>query len=161
MLKGFGLILIFLSITGVGFKLSMALSEKHERLLAIKALISEFISDLSFKRTPTFSIIDRVKNEKSFDKLSFLKRVKKPLPESFEREINSDRDLSNEEKNLLSELGKIIGSTNSEVQINLLNDLKNRVDGKILKSRLEKEEKGRLFALGGIFIGFFVVILIV
>ncbi len=159
MLKIVGIIFIFVSVSGAGFLLSFSLSEKAKRLIEIKKLINEFINDLSFRKTPVLTLINKIKND--FGNLSFLKRIKNPVSESLKKEIDCDKTLSNEEKLLVFEFSEIIGSTNSDMQINLLKDLNLRVEEKIKNALIEKREKGRLFSLGGVLLGLFVVILIV
>ena len=154
MLKIIGMILIFLSASGTGFTLSFSIYEKRQRLILIKKLVNEFIADLSFKKTPVLSLIERLKNDSDFEKLQFLKSFSKD-------DFSGEKDLSKEERVLIKEFFKIIGNSATDTQINLLKDLKSRTEDMINKASEESRERGKLFSMGGILTGIFIVILVI
>lgn len=163
MLKILGIVLIFTASSYTGVFLSSLLSEKRERLILIKKLITEILSDLTFKKSETALLFQKLKNDKSYEKLHIFKSLnlsEKPIFIAFEDAVKSEMSLSAEEKSLLLSIAKIIGSTDSESQINLLNfELKN-LENLIEKSAVDKEEKGKLFASSGVLLGMFFAILI-
>ena len=150
MLKVFGMVLVFISVSGLGFKLSFALAERIKRLESIKRLINEFMADLRFKKTPVSDFFDKLKKDGSHKYISL-----------FSGTAASEKNLSNDEKFILNEFRNIIGSTNSETQINLLRELGIKTDEFIKKAKLEQEEKSKLFSTGGVLVGILIVILIV
>lgn len=158
MLKIIGMLLIFLSASGTGFTLSFSIYEKRQRLILIKKLINEFIADLSFKKTPVLSLIERLKNDSDFEKLQFLKSFSK---DNFSGENDNYKNLSKEERVLIKEFFKIIGNSATDTQINLLKDLKSRTEDMINKASEESRERGKLFSMGGILTGIFIVILVI
>ncbi len=162
MLKLLGIILIFLSSAGTGFFLNIMLCEKSERLILTEKFINEILNDLKHKKTPTDTLLKNLKKDKKYKKLLFLNELNFNCePEkAIEKAVNKQKNLSKEEKEIFMEIGKILGSYDSDSQINLLNLQQKNLQITINEALRDKKEKGKLFSSFGVLFGIFLTILI-
>lgn len=161
MVKCFGLILIVLCGFGVGYYLSRRLKIRYDFLTAFKDFLSTLEINLRFKNTEIFSLVKSSAPDmlKIFFKESrennfqlYWSDCVSGVPKSFA--------LKNDDISLISEFGKLLGTTDIDGQINHINLYKELIDKNINNSFEELKAKSKLYKLLGIFAGLTIALLL-
>lgn len=165
MLKLLGMVLLFLGSAGTGLLLSRGLSKRTELILLIQKLLLQLSNDLSYQKTPTVQLLRDLSRDECYEKLPFLKEFqdltvqKAPVSRLWDDALEKQPNLQKEERELLRETGRILGSSDSESQINALCLQQKKLE-LILEEALQKQQtQGKLFRSMGVLTGFLLVIL--
>ncbi len=165
MLKLVGMILLFLGSAGTGALLARGLAKRTELILLIQRLLLTLSNDLRYRKTPTLQLLKGMGQDKSFEKLSFLAEFRQttsqtaPFSQLWDEALQKQLGLQKDELELLRETGKILGSADSESQINALSLQQKKLE-RILEESLQKQQtQGKLFRSMGVLCGFLLIIL--
>ena len=126
MLKLLGMALLFLGSAGTGALLARGLVKRTELILLIQRLLLALSNDLRYQKTPTIQLLKELSRDESYEKLSFLGEFRQittqtaPFSQLWEEALQKQSGLQKDELELLRETGKILGSADSESQINAL-----------------------------------------
>ena len=165
MLKLLGMVFLFLGSAGTGLLLSRGLARRTELILLIQKLLLTLSNDLSYQKTPTVRLLRDLSRDESYEKLSFLGEFRDlpvqtaPISRLWNDALEKQPGLQNEELELLRDTGKILGSADSESQVNAL-CLQQKKLALILEEAMAKQQtQGKLFRSMGVLCGFLLVIL--
>lgn len=165
MLKLLGMILLFLGSAGTGLLLSRGLAGRTERILLIQKLLLQLQNDLSYQKTPTVQLLRDLSRDENYEKLSFLGEFRDltmqtaPISSIWDNAVQKQPGLQKEELQLLRETGKLLGSADSESQINALCLQQKKLE-RILEEAVQKQRtQGKLFRSMGVLTGFLLMIL--
>jgi stage III sporulation protein AB len=161
MVKYLGLVFIVLCGFGVGYYLSKRLKTRYDFLTAFKDFLSTLEINLRFKNTEIFSLVKLSAPElmKSFFKESreenfqlYWSDCVSGVPKSFA--------LKNDDISLITEFGKLLGTTDIDGQLNHINLYKELIDKNINNSSEELKSKSKLYKLLGLFAGLTIALLL-
>ena len=155
-IKSLFLIIIFgLAVYMGNFKANQYTNRLKE-LVSIKTILNIFESKIKFTQSPLREIFGSVaescseKNiQKIFRKLATEKEYN--MHEKWEKVIKQEEsNLNSEDKKILIEMGKILGSTDIDGQVSNIKIATNFIDKQIEKAEKEKEKNAKMFRTLGI-----------
>lgn len=165
MLKLLGMALLFLGSAGTGALLARGLVKRTELILLIQRLLLALSNDLRYQKTPTIQLLKELSRDESYEKLRFLGEFRgltvqtAPISRLWDDALQKQTGLQKDELELLRETGKILGSADSESQINALSLQQKKLE-RILEESLQKQQtQGKLFRSMGVLCGFLLIIL--
>lgn len=167
MIRIMGILLIFLTSTILGMFLSNNIKNKRERLVKERKMLEEISIMIRFNSLTLKEIFYELENSELFYDFKFLKILKisleKPISfqEAWEQAIKKDDIISESEKNILTELGCNLGTTDIDGQLSTLNIYKIRLDKMIEEESEKYRVKGKMYRSLGIMFGAMIGILIV
>lgn len=161
MVKYIGLVMIVICCFGAGYYFSLRLKSRYEFLSSFKDFLSALEINMRYKNTEIFSLIKisspdliksvfKEKNDSDFQ--LYWSNCVAEIPKSYA--------LKEEDYNLLYEFGKLLGTTDTDGQINHINLYQELINTNIDNSLSELKSKSKLFKLLGLFSGLTIALLL-
>lgn len=155
-IKSLFLIIIFGLAVYIGNSKANQYTNRLKELVSIKTTLNIFESKIKFTQSPLREIFSSVaescseKNiQKIFRKLATEKEYN--MHEKWEKVIKQEEsNLNSEDKKILIEMGKILGSTDIDGQVSNIKIATNFIDKQIEKAEKEKEKNAKMFRTLGI-----------
>lgn len=148
----------------------MLASNLQKRVLWIErslAMLRQVFDRLKYLQTPTEQLISQLAHAEQFSLLRYLGgcsrmlREGRPLPESWKESVRGcAAELGEEEAELLSELGDILGSADLESQLGALACTIGLLEERLRRTREYRDKHGRLYRSLGALCGLAVAILL-
>ena len=161
------LIAIFLMSTAIGIIISKMYENRVKELKQFKNTLNILKTKIKFTYEPLIDIFKQIsqetsnKVEKIFEnmtyKLSF-GDVKNSWRDSIQE---ADISITQEDKDVLKELGKVLGQTDAESQVSEIEVTETFLDMQIEKAEEDRKKNQKIYKTLGILIGLFFVILLV
>jgi len=164
-LKFIILILIFAISYLIGNMIAKHYSRRVEELEDIKNSLNVLQAKIRFAKEPLSKIFKGIskisKNKEIFDKAN--ENMKTMLAgDSWRKAIrDSNTNLKNEDKEILSNLGNLLGKTDAEGQINQIEEIKQLLNIQIENANLDKEKNEKIYKTLGMTIGLAIVIILI
>jgi len=159
MLKLLGMVFLFLGSAGTGLLLSKGLSKRTELILLIQKLLLTLSNDLNYQKTPTVQLLRDLSQDESYEKLGFLGEFRGLTVQTAPISRLWDDALQKQELELLRETGRILGSSDSESQVNALCLQQKKLDLILAEAMQKQQTQGKLFRSMGVLAGFLLMIL--
>ena len=160
-----------LVIFGLAIYLGNATARKYvdrvKELIAIKSALNILENKIKFTQTPLAEIFEQIEksaSEKNIKKLfkNITHEKQKNIHESWENAINkAEINLEKEDKKILIDMGKILGSTDVDGQISNIKITSSFIDNQIQKAEEEKNKNVKLYKTLGIVSGLTIVIILI
>ena len=160
-----------LAIFGLAIYLGNAIARKYvdrvKELIAIKSALNILENKIKFTQTPLAEIFEQIEksvSEKNIKKLfkNITHEKQKNIHESWENAINkAEINLEKEDKKILIDMGKILGSTDVDGQISNIKITSSFIDKQIQKAEEEKNKNVKLYKTLGIVSGLTIVIILI
>lgn len=154
MLKLTGLILIVIACFGAGYYLSLRLKNRFEFLSAFKDFLSNLETNIRYNSSEIFSLVKASAPDKIRELFS------KNTSENFQTywsecitNLPKRYALKNDDINLLYEFGRMLGTTDTEGEINHIKLYRELIESNINNSEKELKQKSKLMKLLGLFAG--------
>ncbi len=153
-MKLIGLILIVIACFGVGYYLSLRLKNRFEFLSAFKDFLSNLETNIRYNSSEIFSLVkfsapgcirDIFTENNSENFTTYWSECISKLPKRFA--------LKKDDLNLLYEFGRMLGTTDTEGEINHIKLYKELIESNINNSEKELKQKSKLMKLLGLFAG--------
>ena len=157
---------IFLTSSGIGIIMSKKYEQRVNELRAFKNALNIFKSKIKFTYEPIPEIFKEIsksmdsKTGKIFENASCNMKVL-VAGEAWNRAMdNSILDINEEDKNILRDLGKLLGQTDIEGQINQIELTNSFLNEQIKKAEKEKEKNEKMYRTLGMIMGLAIVIIL-
>lgn len=155
-IKSLFLIIIFGLAVYMGNVKANQYTNRLKELVSIKTILNIFESKIKFTQSPLREIFGSVaescseKNiQKIFRKLATEKEYN--MHEKWEKVIKQEEsNLNSEDKKILIDMGKILGSTDIDGQVSNIKIASDFIDKQIEKAEKEKEKNAKMFRTLGI-----------
>lgn len=145
-----------LSGGAIGAYFSGKLTERYDILNACVSLIQNMITYVNYSGYKLSEIFNAEKNNSRLyisDELIAISEDGRSIEEEWNVCITKSGYLKTEDRQILSELGKSIGKSNSGGEIAVLELAKERLNVQLKTAVEEKKRKGRLYCTLGIMLG--------
>ena len=168
-IKGFCLIVIFGLVVYLGNCKAEKFIKRLKELISVKSALNIFENKIKFMQLPLEELFINIaentseKNIKNiFQKLSKDIKQNKNIHKSWEKIISSSESyLTLEDKNILIDMGKILGATALEGQVSNIKITSSFIDKQIQKAEEEKQKNVKLYKTLGIGAGLTIIILLI
>ena len=168
-IKNFFLIAIFGLAVYIGNSKANQYINRLKELISIKSALNIFENKIKFTQSPLAEIFKQIaensseKNVKNiFRTLNTEIKQNVNMHKSWENAINTkESNLSNEDKKILIDMGKILGTTDIEGQVSNIRITSSFIDRQIEKAEQEKEKNVKLFRTLGIVSGLTIIIILI
>ncbi|MDY3257003.1 MAG: stage III sporulation protein AB [Ruminococcus callidus] len=162
-MKNMFIFVLFVLISLSGPMYLYSINKKNNYTKASAESLRIISNDIGYKAMPLFEIIDNLSNS---SKLYYYKKLSnKNYFCNFENEwidvINNDLYLEIESKEILIQVGNVIGKTNASRQYELLNKYADDLEKIYSEKRDEIKKKSKIYNSTGILFGLFVVIMFI
>ena len=158
--------LIFGTSLIIGFLISKKYSNRVEILKEFKNAINILETKMKFTYEPLREIFDEISNLSS-DSISniFLNANKKmenlPASDAWQEAVSSSNlDLKDEDINVLSRMGKMLGKTDLEGQVSEIELTLSFLDNQIKNAEEEKTKNSKLYKTLGVTLGLAIIIIL-
>lgn len=154
-----GAAMIFLAFSASGICFSDRIRKKRERLAALIYMLEETVTLIRWNSLTLREIAAELSAEKTFEDFSFVKKLYENIsggmsfPKGWEEAVAADKFMSLEEKQLLSELGCALGTTDKKGQISVIGLYRERLCGLLSKETEKYRIKGKMYRSLGIATG--------
>lgn len=168
-IKSLFLIAIFGLAVYVGNSQASKYINRLKELISIKSALNIFENKIKFTQSPLEEIFKNIaancseKNIKNiFQQLVIDINKNINLHKSWEDTINlKETNLNNEDKKILIDMGKILGSTDVDGQVSNIKITSSFIDRQIEKAEQEKEKNVKMFRTLGIVSGLTIIIILI
>ena len=168
-IKSLFLIAIFGLAVYVGNSQASKYINRLKELISIKSALNIFENKIKFTQSPLEEIFKNIaencseKNIKNiFEQLVIDINKNINLHKSWQDTINSkETNLNNEDKKILVDMGKILGSTDVDGQVSNIKITSSFIDRQIEKAEQEKEKNVKMFRTLGIVSGLTIIIILI
>ena len=164
-LSGAGIIWICLTVTG--FRISALLKKRTALLEETVSLIVNLKVELNYRGEAILNLIRRLADYSVCRNLDYLllceayMKSGEDFPTAWKKSLKESRcPYTDEEKNKLSSLGEVLGTTDTDSQITMLNLYEGYMKEFLNKAEKSQGDYGRLSMLTGFLSGFAVFILV-
>lgn len=158
--------LIIIICTYIGFYKSKKFSLRVKDLKDFKSALSFFRSKIEFTYEPIKDIFEEINkvvyqdNENIFK--NFCENNNQNVTENWNEAVrNSKQNFSNDDKEILILLGKMLGKTDKSGQISQIDLVDNFLNKQILDSEEEKRKNEKLYKTLGVISGLIIAIILV
>ena len=166
-IKVFSLISIFGLAVYLGNSKANHYVNRLKELVCIKSVLNIFENKIKFTQSPLEEIFKNIaencseKNIKSIFQILAIK-PNTNIHKSWENIINNvETNLTEEDKKILIEMGKILGTTDVEGQVSNIKITSTFIDRQIEKAEQEKEKNVKMFRTLGIVSGLAITIILI
>lgn len=166
-IKYFILLILFAITTFLGYIISKKYSERLKELKQMKNCLNIFKNKIKFTYEPIPEIFKEISktNQNSIGKI-FESSAKQmtciQAGIAWEQAINtSNTNLNKEDKETLNNLGRLLGQTDVEGQINQIELVNKFLDEQIIKADEENEKSSKMYKKLGVIIGLALVIILI
>ena len=159
------LILIFITSYLIGNKIAKQYSKRVEELEDMKNSLNILETKIRFSKEPLSVIFKEIgnlsKNKEIFKKANENMRTMLAGDSWKEAIENSNTNLKKEDIEILSTLGNMLGKTDSEGQVNQIEEIKELLNIQIKTANIEKQKNEKLYKTLGMTIGLAIVIILI
>lgn len=146
--------------------MSLGMKKKLERLNLFRRMTDETATLIRYRSLTVREIFLMLKENRTYSDLLFLQNSdfsdkSRPVGEIWQESIDSDFTLSSEEKKLLIQLGRQLGTTDTQGQLSVISVFNESLDTMIEKQSEKYAVKGKLCRSMGILAGAMAGILII
>lgn len=146
--------------------MSLGMKKKLERLNLFRRMTDETATLIRYRSLTVREIFLLLKENRTYSDLLFLHNAdfsdkSRPVGEIWQKGIDSDFTLSSEEKKLLIQLGRQLGTTDTEGQLSVISVFNESLETMIEKQSEKYAVKGKLCRSMGILAGAMAGILII
>lgn len=146
--------------------MSLGMKKKLERLNLFRRMTDETATLIRYRSLTVREIFLMLKENRTYSDLLFLQNAdfsdkSRPVGEIWQESIDSDFTLSSEEKKLLIQLGRQLGTTDTQGQLSVISVFNESLDTMIEKQSEKYAVKGKLCRSMGILAGAMAGILII
>lgn len=146
--------------------MSLGMKKKLERLNLFRRMTDETATLIRYRSLTVREIFLMLKENGAYADLLFLQNAdfsdkSRPVGEIWQESIDSDFTLSSEEKKLLIQLGRQLGTTDTQGQLSVISVFNESLDTMIEKQSEKYAVKGKLCRSMGILAGAMAGILII
>ena len=165
--KFFLLILVFASSSHIGLLISKKYSNRAEELKQIKTAISMLEAKIKFTYEPLPTIFEQISKNSTANIATIFKTANKKIKtlsvkEAWEESIDTvNLSINQEDKNILKELGNMLGQTDVDGQVSQIEVTKSFIDMQIEKAEEERKKNEKLYKTLGITVGLAIVIVLI
>ena len=166
-IKGIFLILIFGLAVYVGNSKASQYINRLKELMSIKSALNIFENKIKFTQSPLKEIFAQIAENCSEQNIKNIFRILTTkqngnIHKNWEDTINkTESNLNDEDKKILIDMGKILGSTDIEGQISNIKITTSFIDRQIEKAEQEKEKNVKMFRTLGIVSGLTIIIILI
>ncbi len=164
-------ILSALSVTIIGGVIGAAqadkLSESRKNCTEIGEMIHHTVFSIEYRGDDVYAICRRLKNDSDLRRLTFLQNLPEEyvcgqdFREMWDRAVILQKNLGEEEREILFRCGGIIGKSDAGGQIAMLGELQEKIR-KIEEQRIDMAaKKGRLYRSAGLLFGIMAGIIVI
>lgn len=161
------LISIFSMSTAMGILISKMYENRVKELKQFKNILNIIKTKIKFTYQPLAEIFKEISKDKSnkveeiFEKMTY-KLVFEEVKDAWSEAIQeADISLKQEDKDILKELGKILGQTDSDSQVNEIQVTETFLDMQIERAEEERKKNQKLYRTLGVVAGMVFVIILV
>lgn len=160
-------ILLFISTTLIGILIAKKYRERENELKEIKTFLNILKTKIKFTYEPLGEILKEISNNFSDNVSCMLKNAsnkmkKNTAKEAWERAVkDSDLNILKEDKEILANLGKLLGRTNLEGQVSQIEQTSEFMEYQIKKAETERTKNEKLFKTLGMLVGAGLIILLI
>lgn len=161
------LLIILLTSTSIGFKLSNKYKQRVIELKEMKIFLGMLKTKIRFTYEPLPEIFDETLDSFKGSILEFIKDVKikmetMPAGMAWQEAIKeANLNLNLEDKNILNKMGNLLGKTDMEGQLSGIEVTENFLNKQIEKAEAEKEKNEKMYKTLGIIAGIGMVIILI
>ena len=161
------LILVFGSSSHVGLLVSKKYLNRTEELKQIKTVISTLETKIKFTYEPLPEIFEQISKTSAVNIARIFKTANKKMKtvsvkEAWEESIDTvNLSINQEDKNILKELGNMLGQTDVDGQVSQIEVTKSFIDMQIEKAEEERKKNEKLYKTLGITVGLAIVIVLI
>ena len=161
------LIAIFSMSTAIGIQISKMYENRVKELKQFKNILNILKTKIKFTYEPLKDIFKQISQEKSnkieeiFENMTYklaIEDVKSSWRDSIQE---ADISLNQEDKDVLKELGKVLGQTDADSQVSEIEVTENFLDMQIEKAEESRKKNQKIYKTLGILIGLFFVIVLI
>lgn len=157
-IKFTGIILIIICSTMAGVMASDKLKGYYKNCILIEETANRIGIMIKYRSLDVYGISSELKKSEAFSELEFIKNLPDDfVEESFEsvwnRAVNSDNSIGDEEKRALISFGETFGASDTQGQLSSIEMLIENLKNTEQKRRAEYEKKGRLYRCAGLLAG--------
>lgn len=168
-----GIIKVFLLIVILGLAVYLGYSKANKyinrvkELICLKSVLNIFENKIKFTQSPLeeiFTIIAENCSEKNIKCIFQILAIKHDtnIHKTWENIIsNAETSLNNEDKKILIDMGKILGTTDVEGQVSNIKITSSFIDKQIEKAEQEKEKNVKMFRTLGIVSGLAIIVILI
>ena len=168
-IKLFFLLAIFGLAIYIGNLKASKYTNRVKELISVKAALNILENKIKFTQTPLEEIFNQIAHNCSeeniiiiFENLAININQKTNIHKSWEKIINqTETNLDDEDKKILTDMGNILGSTDVEGQVSNIKITTSFIDRQIEKAEKEKEKNVKLFRTLGIVSGLTIMIILI
>lgn len=169
-IKIIGSIIVIFSASMVGFLIASAYRDRPVELREIQAFLQMLETEISYASTPLSEALDNIASKMDSKTKHFLENIKKFLKaekgytaaEAWEKALltyYTESSLNNEDKAILSNLGKYIGRSGAKDQVKHLRLAITQLKQQEKKAEVEKGRNERIWKYMGVLTGILFVLL--
>lgn len=165
--KIIGIMFIIMTTTLIGIRMSLSLSEREKRLRLIILMFDRFSTLIDFQAVHTGEILAQTATDVRFNDLHFLKEAFKMYKNgeifrnAWDKAVNNDISLGEEEKSILFSVGASIGKSNTAGQLSMLEINRQNIENIYENISRENLNKGKLYRSLGVLTGIFISVMLV
>jgi stage III sporulation protein AB len=150
--------MIFSCFSFAGFSLSADIKRKSERLEIERKLTEDISTLIKYRALTMMEITKQLKNLPGNQNMDFLKYAASdnsaaPFPEIWKRSVDSDSNLSPEEKTVLKDMGSELGTTDAGGQLAALKIYQEKFQQMLYDQQEKYIKKGRMYRSLGVLFG--------
>lgn len=167
MLRFAGALMFTVAGTLAGVLKSLELKSNCETSTEIERLVNSISTMIRYQATDVYELSSMLKNSAEFERLTFISELPErysageDFHEQWTGAVERQKNLHGDQRKLLLELGRIIGTSDIEGQISALELISRSADSLIDKYNEEYSKKGRLYRSIGVLAGVTVGILVI
>lgn len=147
-----GLIFVFLTGCLIGIQRSAQLKKRVRILRLLQSMVNDLGTQLRFQTPTVWELLSFLCAQELYQPLGFLGQVSdsERFFDGWRTAVEQDFTLQGEEKQLLTELGSVLGTTDTEGQLSALELIGTRLCQLTAEAQQSAEEKGKLYRALGI-----------
>ena len=167
MLKYIGLIFIIAVTSFIGNYFSSALKIRLLNLKKVNYLIDEIIILIRFKAATVYEITEHLTDNDKFSSFSFLRKISAEKNNSFQQnwctalKANPPCSLKASDIEILENIGRKLGTSDTEGQISMLNLQRIELETLISAVETDCEQKSKLYRSLGVLSGAFISVMLI
>ena len=158
---------IVLAASCCGIYFSAALKDRIISLKRISCMLEEIFILLKYRSATVYEILETLRRDERFAELSFLNEQKFSADNSFQQvwceavERNIPKGLKKSDAELLSDVGRKLGTSDLEGQLSALELRQAELNSAISAAEEEYRRKAKLYRSLGVLAGVFIAIMLV
>ena len=160
-------LLVFISTTLIGILIAKRYKQRESELKEIKTFLNILKTKIKFTYEPLGEILKDISGNFSSNVSNLLKNASRNMKSNsakvaWEKAVeDSDLNILKEDKDLLANLGKLLGKTNLEGQVNQIEQTYELMEYQIKKAEIARIKNEKLYKRLGMLVGAGIVVLLI